>query len=59
MTTARLPPMVPVTEPKLAPLLGQVLELIMELDPALQDPWPSASVVGIVMDLPVPLKKGF
>jgi len=47
----RGPPMVPVTEPKLAPLFGQPLEMVA----LVQDSVPTGRVVGIVVDLPEPL----
>jgi hypothetical protein len=47
----REPPIVPVTEPKFAPLFGQPL-LIVAL---VQDSVPTGRVVGIVVDLPEPL----
>ena len=49
--------MVPVMEPKFAPLLGQPAE---ETDwEAEQEPTPTGRVRGIVVDLPVPLAIGF
>ena len=47
----RGPPMVPVTEPKFAPLFGQPLEMVA----LVQDSVPTGRVVGIVVDLPEPL----
>ncbi len=51
MVMARDPPMVPVTEPKLAPLLGQPPVIVA----LVQDNVPVGNVVGMLVDLPLPL----
>jgi len=51
MVTALEPPIVPVTEPKFAPLFGQPAEEV-------QLPWPLARVRGTEVFLPVPLVTG-
>jgi hypothetical protein len=57
MVTAREPPIVPVMEPKFAPLLGHPAE---ETDcEVVQEPIPTGRVSGIVVDLPVPFVMGF
>jgi hypothetical protein len=51
IVTARAPPMVPVTEPKFAPLFGQPPAIVAEA----QERVPVGSTVGILVVLPVPL----
>lgn len=51
MVMALDPPIVPVAEPKLAPLFGHPLEMVAYE----HDATPTGRVVGIVVDLPDPL----
>ncbi len=55
MTTARLPPMVPVTEPKLVPLFEQdETPFVVVAFWALHHACPTGIVFGTMVELPIP-----